>query len=303
MFNENIGLDINNYSLSDLLLLFKMPANFTKDHLIEAKRIVMKTHPDKSSLDKKFFIFFSSAYKLLYSTFIGKFTNRRNGKISYDPNDISEEISEYNSVIKTKINTIENVSKFNNETFNKIFETHCLKELNKDEDGHGNWLKSNDDYDTSKTSFSNMNNFFEEKKKEKFELIVKPAINYVGGGSGYDIINDSSVPYSSNIFSQLQFDDVKRAYVDSIVPVSGDTRISNRPISDNDVNNYTNERNNINYKHKSHNGAKMNDIVDEDANRYNETQATKMSFLLAKQDEAFDKMRKRINNSSFLLTN
>ena len=53
MFNENLGLDINKYNLSDLLALFEMPINFTKEHLIAAKRIVMKTHPDKSFLDKK----------------------------------------------------------------------------------------------------------------------------------------------------------------------------------------------------------------------------------------------------------
>ena len=301
MFNENLGLDIKKYSLSDLLALFEMPINFTKEHLIAAKRIVMKTHPDKSFLDKKFFLFFSSAYKLLHSTFMGKFTSR-SGKVSYDPNDLlPEETGEADSSLKPhKIHTIENIIKFN-ETFNKMFETHCLKELGADEDGHGNWLKSNDDYDTSKTSLSNMNKFFEEKKKEKFDLIVKPTINYVGSGSGYDLINDTSVPYSSNMFSQLQFDDVKRAYVESIVPVSGDTRISNRPISDNDVKYYTNERNSIKFEHRSPNSDDMN--YEDDMNRANQIQATKMSFLLAKQDEAFDKMRKNINSSSFLLTN
>ena len=146
-----------------------------------------------------------------------------------------------------------------------------------------------------------MNRFFEEKKKEKFDLIVKPTINYIGSGSGYDLINDTSVPYSSNMFSQLQFDDVKRAYVESIVPVSGDTRISNRPISDNDVKYYTNERNSIKYEHRLPNSDDMN--YEDDMNRANQIQATKMSFLLAKQDEAFDKMRKNINSSSFLLTN
>ena len=303
MFNDNLGLDINKYNLSDLLALFEMPINFTKEHLIAAKRIVMKTHPDKSFLDKKFFLFFSAAYKLLHSTFIGKFT-ARSGKVSYDPNDLlTEETGEADSSLKNrKINTIENVIKFN-ETFNKMFETHCLKELRADEDGHGHWLKSNDDYDTSKTSSSNINRFFEEKKKEKFDLIVKPTINYVCSGSGYDLINDISVPYSSNMFSQLQFDDVKRAYVESIVPVSGDNRISNRPISDNDVNQYTNERNNIKYTHDIPNNGVGGIGYEYDTERSTQEDTTKMSFLLAKQDEAFDKMRKAMNTSSFLLTN
>ena len=53
---ENLDLNIQNYNLNDLLNLFKLNTNFTEEELKNAKKIVLKTHPDKSNLDKKYTI-------------------------------------------------------------------------------------------------------------------------------------------------------------------------------------------------------------------------------------------------------
>ena len=50
---ENIDLNLENYSLDDILDLFKLPYQFTEQHLKQAKRIVYQTHPDKSDLPKE----------------------------------------------------------------------------------------------------------------------------------------------------------------------------------------------------------------------------------------------------------
>ena len=63
---EDLDLDLNNYELEDLLNLFKLPYNFSDEQLKTAKKIVLQTHPDKSKLPKEYFLFFSSAYKMLY---------------------------------------------------------------------------------------------------------------------------------------------------------------------------------------------------------------------------------------------
>ena len=55
---DNLDLDINNYELEDLLNLFKIPMDFDESDLKKAKQIVLKTHPDKSGLDAKYFYFF-----------------------------------------------------------------------------------------------------------------------------------------------------------------------------------------------------------------------------------------------------
>ena len=57
---EAIDLNIENYSREELYKLFgfKTSAILTEDSMKEAKKIVLKTHPDKSRLDNKYFIFF-----------------------------------------------------------------------------------------------------------------------------------------------------------------------------------------------------------------------------------------------------
>ena len=66
---ENIDLNLENYSLDDILDLFKLPYQFTEDHLKQAKRIVYQTHPDKSDLPKEYFLFFCKAYKSVYQIY------------------------------------------------------------------------------------------------------------------------------------------------------------------------------------------------------------------------------------------
>ena len=66
---EDMDLNIDNYSLNDLLELFNIPFDFDEEHLKQVKKTVLKTHPDKSGLDKEIFLFFCKAYKLIYSAY------------------------------------------------------------------------------------------------------------------------------------------------------------------------------------------------------------------------------------------
>ena len=76
---DNLDLDINNYTLDDLLNLFKLDYNFTSEHLKKAKMVSFMTHPDKSDLDMKYFIFFSQAYDMLEKVFY--FRNKRKSTV------------------------------------------------------------------------------------------------------------------------------------------------------------------------------------------------------------------------------
>lgn len=61
---DKLDLNIHNYELNDLLNLFKLPFHFEESHLKEAKKMVLKTHPDKSGLDKEYFLFFFSSIQI-----------------------------------------------------------------------------------------------------------------------------------------------------------------------------------------------------------------------------------------------
>ena len=76
---ENLDLNIHNYDLNDLLNLFKLPFHFNEQHLKDAKKIVLKTHPDKSRLEPKYFLFFSKAYKRLFGIY--EFQNKTSKKV------------------------------------------------------------------------------------------------------------------------------------------------------------------------------------------------------------------------------
>ena len=62
---SNFDLDIDNYDLKDLLNLFKLNYTFGEIELKQAKKMVLKLHPDKSNLDKEIFVFFNKAYKII----------------------------------------------------------------------------------------------------------------------------------------------------------------------------------------------------------------------------------------------
>jgi hypothetical protein len=66
---NQLDLDIENYSLRDLYNLFNINDELDEESLKNAKKIVLKMHPDKSRLDQKYFLFFSKAYKRLYSVY------------------------------------------------------------------------------------------------------------------------------------------------------------------------------------------------------------------------------------------
>ena len=57
----------------------------SEDIMKECKKTVLKTHPDKSHLDEKYFIFFSKAYKKLQGIY--EFQNKTNNKKTIDSNE------------------------------------------------------------------------------------------------------------------------------------------------------------------------------------------------------------------------
>ena len=78
--SKSKDLDINNYDLNDILALFKIQANFDEDDLRAAKKIVLKTHPDKSGLASEYFLFYSKAYKVLFSIWEFKNKSKKDSK-------------------------------------------------------------------------------------------------------------------------------------------------------------------------------------------------------------------------------
>ena len=210
----NIDLNLDNYDLDDILNLFKISYDFNLDELKKAKRIVLQTHPDKCSLPQEYFLFFSSAYKILYSIY-----NFRTKSKCPDRNEyIADKDTEKELLLKSFLK-----KKNFNKIFNELFEKHYIKTEGV-EKGYGDWLKSDKDIDFRETTKANMNETFEKKKKETKDLVIHTGVQEISSSSGNygDLVDDCPENYSSGIFSSIQYEDLRKAHVESVVPVTNE---------------------------------------------------------------------------------
>ena len=217
-----VDLNIDNYNLQDLLNLFKLDSNFNEEDLKQAKKIVLKTHPDKSGLDPDYFRFYSSAYKSIYKIWQFKNKEEKGDKTNttyrtdYDESEKNKMIDTYLS--KEKIN---NSKKFN-KWFNEQFEQN---KMNREDEtaGYGDWLKSNEDVDDFQNiSQSQLGEEIERKKQQMRSLTVHKGIQdlHFNSSGASDLIGDTPDSYGSDLFSNLQYEDLRKAHTETVVPVT-----------------------------------------------------------------------------------
>jgi len=205
---ENLDLNIQNYNLNDLLNLFKLNTNFTEEDLKNAKKIVLKIHPDKSKLDKKYFLFFSSAYKILFQLY--NFKNRIESKNT----EYYVEEDENNKLLIEKVLKKDNF----NEWFNKEFEKLNIKE---NDNGYEEWLKSEENMDYRTTTKNNMERDIYEKKKELRSIVKREEIKSIQELQDNNILGLNEVQeYSSDIFGNFRYEDLKKAHIETVIPVT-----------------------------------------------------------------------------------
>lgn len=222
---NTLDLNIDHYSRPDLYKLFGLSQSITltEDIMKECKKMVLKTHPDKSQLDNKYFIFFSSAYKKLLTIY--EFQNKVNSKKT--TNTTSEYHDTSNGEVLDKMfdmnNELKDPKNFNN-WFNKQFEKHRLEDPVST--GYGNWLKSDEDIVFTPTNITKdkMASEIEKRKKE-----VKAVTKYTGINDTFSSTfgGSSLMAYDSNftsgsLFSNegMGYTDLRQAYAKSVIPVT-----------------------------------------------------------------------------------
>jgi hypothetical protein len=210
-----MDLDINNYNLDDILNLFKIPANFTESHLKMAKQIVLKTHPDKSGLPSTYFLFYSKAYKTLYSiyTFKNKATRSGNTEYSTDTAESQSKILDH-FFERNKVKDPKQFNKWFNEQFDQLKDSET-------EDGHGDWLKSDADiYAQESGSVNEQINKYKQQSKSK-SLIHYNGVNELTSTFTGTLLGDNTgANFSSNMFSGLAYQDIKQAHTETVIPIS-----------------------------------------------------------------------------------
>ena len=212
---EDLDLNIDNYSLNDILNLFGIQTNYNLEDLKMAKKMALKTHPDKSGLDNSVFIFFSKAYNILSKIYkLKNKTERKVENIDYDGDDMEKDVGN-KELLQNKVKSL--TKKNFNSWFNNMFEKSNCKTETK---GYGDWLKSSEGVSNVKVSNKReFNELFKKKKQESRELVIRQDIQDMVYNNG-SMIDSSETIYSSDIFSKLRYEDVKKAHMETVVPVT-----------------------------------------------------------------------------------
>ena len=220
----DLDLDLDHYSLDDTLALFHLSYDFNEKDLKTAKRAVLKMHPDKSGLDKAYFLFFSAAYKTLFSVYNFRQHSATGAPTEYAAVRATEKADE--DAGKARLLAQLAKQKDFNAVFNQLFEQNRLADPDQ-QSGYGDWLTSNADMDDRQTTQQGLHQAFEIKKKEQYEqragqeLVLVRELGDHGGG--FDLTRDKPEYYSSGVFSnQLPYEDLRKAHVESVIPVALD---------------------------------------------------------------------------------
>jgi hypothetical protein len=328
---ESMDLDINNYELNDILRLFKLPVMFDDKHLKQAKITVLQMHPDKSKLPKEYFLFFTKAYKILYEIYKVRFPDAKKykeDKFSYTA-VIDRELNQNKSKTahnvedreyhKTEEEAYKKIQKMDASKFNKWFNEKFEKFRLHDEEqdnGYEEWFRgvskdgsadeNENDVQEMGGTWAERNAQIERKKAElrnKMALIqhteIQTANSSGGGGGYYGLGREAPQEYSSGLFSSLQYEDLKKAHTETVIPVTAED--------------YDNRR-----KYTSTNEMQMfRDIERTSYNYTKEFQTTQLdretalqveqdmqrAYRLAKQDEIVREINKRFNSEFHQLTN
>ena len=218
-----MDLDITNYDYEDILKLFNISKRFNEEDLRNAKKRVLMSHPDKSGLDKSYFLFFSSAYKILFNIYNfrekhSSLTNLDNYNENYfaDKDEINEELI-------YKITNNKSTAEFNT-WFNEQFESFKITN-DYEKNGYGEWLTSkegNSEDMANCKDMSSIHKMIEEKKRvlRTHMLIKKQDISEFNNSNYCDLTNSKPEDYSSGLFSKFQYEDLRKAHEESVIPVT-----------------------------------------------------------------------------------
>ena len=234
----DLDLDIRNYNLEDITNLFKIPIVFTESDLRAAKLMVLHTHPDKSKLPKEVFLFFTSAYKILYQIFTFRTGKNRNKKESYSDLVAEETVAPEEDSMKLCVDKVKQLS---STEFNKLFNEHyekCKIQM-EEEQGYEDWFRSDDANNAdSANSLSSWDQRVSEIDKQKqalrtnLSLVSKNELqcaNIFGGGESYYTLGQGAPKeHSSGLFSSLQYEDLKKAHTETVVPVTHEDFVNSK---------------------------------------------------------------------------
>lgn len=200
---QSLDLNLNNYTLDEILSLFKLSYGYNLSDLKQAKLMVMKLHPDKSKLPVKFFDFFSDAFKILVNVYA---FNCKSNDVRNRYNNNDEETIDVN-ILRFSTSSADKSSDFNKK-FNNIFDK-CFIQSEEQNFGYGELLSNevcSENYETKKARLYS-------------EMIIYKEPDECNR-SHSNISGDKPPNYCSDIGDKMHYSDLQESFNKSVFQIT-----------------------------------------------------------------------------------
>jgi hypothetical protein len=216
--------------------------------------------------------------------------------------------------IKTTTPPPAKVSEFN-KWFNEKFDQYRLKD-DETETGYDAWFRGTgtdnedaaEDDDDGGTWADKVKRLNQRKQelRNKYALVERTELEYAGGGgggggggAGYDLTRERPQEYSSGIFGNLRYEDLKKAHTETVIPVTEEDYYKTKRF--NNVNELQTFRDQSRRDlHRETSKAEQERIYEQSRIRQEE-EDTRRAFILAKQDEISRDIHKKLYSDMFRL--
>lgn len=212
---------------------------------------------------------------------------------------------------KTTTPPLAKVSEFN-KWFNEKFDQYRLKD-DETETGYDAWFRGTEDTDNENAAedddddgtWADKVKRLNQRKQElrnKYALVERTELEYAGGsGAGYDLTRERPQEYSSGIFGNLRYEDLKKAHTETVIPVTEEDYYKTKRF--NNVNELQTFRDQTRRDlHRDTSKVEQERIYEQSRMRQEE-EDTRRAFILAKQDEISRDIHKKLYSDMFRLEN
>ena len=221
--NQNShNLNIQNYSLEELLGLFELNYNITFEDMKRAKKRVLMLHPDKSKLSPEYFLFYKKAFEIV----VRFYENQNKQNQSVTPENTVYQPMQNNDMNKSMTKTIsQNIQKMSTDQFqdkfNQLFEENMSKKPNAQKN---EWFTSDaPTFDIDKNvNASNMTQAIDTIKQKTQSMVRYQCVENMYSSAGANVYDDDDENLSQNYissdpFSKLKYDDLRKVHKDQTI--------------------------------------------------------------------------------------
>ena len=206
-----------------------------------------------------------------------------------------------------------------NQWFNQKFEQYRLKD-DETETGYDAWFRDTGDTDAAiadNTAVDDSGSWADkvarlnQKKQElrnKYALVERTELEYVGGGGdgggnsiggGYDLTRERPQEYSSGIFGNLRYEDLKKAHTETVIPVTEEDYYKTKRF--NSIHELQTFRDQSRRDLHTQTSKEEQEHIYQKARMRQEEEDTRRAFILAKQDEISRDIHKKLYSDIFRL--